>query len=321
MLLLTMIKEQEIYAWTRRLTQGQFLDVAVLEETEVTGVYVIAKRFINGRYVKYIEKIAPRIFDRVDESVFLDAALSLPVHHGVGKLTLSALTGSGVTATSSSAEFTIADVDKIIRYGQGKARVTGYTSTTVLTITVIDDFDQAIPFSNPVMPRVAEVGEWTLDAEITVLTGLHHLEGKTVSALADGNVVTNLVVSGGSVTLTQAASRITVGLPYTSTARNMPMAVPQNVIENKVKNITHMAIRLRNSRGLKAGSTLDALYPLKPRAYETFGEANKVKNGTHILAVEPFWDIDSTAYCVQEEPLPVTILGWVLESEIGDDPN
>jgi hypothetical protein len=319
LLLLTMIKEQEVYAWTRRVTQGQFLDVVGLEEGTDTSVYVVVKRKIGSRYVKYIEKIAPRLFTRIDECVFLDASLSLASQAGLGTLTFSAATGSGVTVTSSSAEFTVADVGKVIRYGEAKARVTGYTSTTVLTVTIIDDITETVHYSET--PRPANPGGWAIDAEVTSVGGLYHLEGLTVTALADGNVVRNLVVTNGTVTFPVAASRVVVGIPYKSTARNMPLAAPPNVIENKVKNITHLAIQLRKSRGLKAGTALDALYSLKPRQHELFGEANKAKNGTHILAVEPIWDIDATSYIVQDEPLPATILGYIVESEVGDDNN
>ena len=47
--------------------------------------------------------------------------------------------------------------------------------------------------------------------EVTTLNGLDHLEGETVIALADGNLVTGLTVASGAVTLANAASIIHVG--------------------------------------------------------------------------------------------------------------
>lgn len=44
--------------------------------------------------------------------------------------------------------------------------------------------------------------------------GLDHLEGETVSVLADGIVQPDMVVSGGSITLPRTANRVSVGLPY-----------------------------------------------------------------------------------------------------------
>ena len=52
-------------------------------------------------------------------------------------------------------------------------------------------------------------------APTTTITGLDHLEGKEVTALADGSVVTGKTVSSGQITLGTEASVVHVGLPYT----------------------------------------------------------------------------------------------------------
>lgn len=54
-----------------------------------------------------------------------------------------------------------------------------------------------------------------LETAVTTISNLEHLEGKTVSILADGKEVKNKVVTDGAVTLTTAAKKIVVGLPYT----------------------------------------------------------------------------------------------------------
>jgi len=54
-------------------------------------------------------------------------------------------------------------------------------------------------------------------APTTTIAGLSHLEGCTVTAIADGVVVPDMVVDGGSVELGFPASYVTVGLPYTTT--------------------------------------------------------------------------------------------------------
>ncbi|WP_204311451.1 hypothetical protein, partial [Stenotrophomonas maltophilia] len=50
----------------------------------------------------------------------------------------------------------------------------------------------------------------------TTISGLGHLEGKTVSILADGNVAPQAVVSGGSITLDGPSLVVHVGLPITA---------------------------------------------------------------------------------------------------------
>ena len=75
---------------------------------------------------------------------------------------------------------------------------------------------------------------WYLDAGVrtlsdefrTVVNGLGHLEGETVSILADGASQAPQVVSGGVITLPTPAKNVLVGLPYTPILRTMNMDVP-----------------------------------------------------------------------------------------------
>jgi len=53
-------------------------------------------------------------------------------------------------------------------------------------------------------------------ASTSAVTGLSHLEGKTVQVLADGAVHPDLVVTSGAITLNYAATEIKVGLKYIS---------------------------------------------------------------------------------------------------------
>lgn len=68
-------------------------------------------------------------------------------------LTLSALSGVGVTATLAAAGFTNSDVGRNIIAGNGSAVITGFTSTTVVTVTVIDAFATLVNAG----------GQWGLD--------------------------------------------------------------------------------------------------------------------------------------------------------------
>jgi hypothetical protein len=68
----------------------------------------------------------------------------------------------------------------------------------------------------------------TYDGAATgTVTGLDHLEGETVDALADGKVYKSLTVSGGSVSLPggETAAKWAVGLPYASNADTLELDV------------------------------------------------------------------------------------------------
>jgi hypothetical protein len=78
------------------------------------------------------------------------------------QLTLSAITvGTGRTATAAAACFEASDVGRQITNGAGLATITAYTSTTVVTVTIVDAF-AASPIAS---------GQWTLtESPKTTLT-------------------------------------------------------------------------------------------------------------------------------------------------------
>lgn len=316
LLLFTIIKDQEIYAWSRRVTKGQYIDVAAFDGEGETDVYYIVQRKLNGRYKKVIERLASRDFETKEDPVFLDCALSLPKTYPAGNIEITAKTGDGVMVTSDAAVFGSSDVDKILRFGNGKARVVSVVNSTKITVDVIRDFDQLVHYED--VPRRAISGEWTLDAEVTTVSGLYHLEGQTVSALADGNVIRNLTVTNGTVTLPQAASRVIVGIPYKSIAKNLPLNLPGEVVESKRKRVPSLALRVLDTKGLKIGNRVDELYSPRTALAEVLGDTGPLYTGITHLTIEPVWSDEGQNYFVQEDPLPATILGYILGADFGD---
>jgi hypothetical protein len=55
----------------------------------------------------------------------------------------------------------------------------------------------------------------------SLFSGLGHLEGRTVKVLADGALHPERVVTGGAITLDHAASKVLVGLGYTSRLKTL----------------------------------------------------------------------------------------------------
>ena len=78
--------------------------------------------------------------------------------------------------------------------------------------------------------KTAQIDAFYVDAGLTysgvstsTITGLGHLEGETVKVVADGAVQSDKTVTGGSITLDLAASKVHVGLSYGWVYRGMKL--------------------------------------------------------------------------------------------------
>jgi hypothetical protein len=89
---------------------------------------------------------------------------------------------------------------------------------------------------------------------ITTVAGLDHLDGLTVTGLADGDVIPPTVVSGGIITLPESASTITVGLPYTCQLQSVYLDAGQPTVQGRRKAIFAVTARVRNSAGVTTGT-------------------------------------------------------------------
>lgn len=314
----TIVKEQEVYAWTRATTKGFYKDVITVEEDGKDVTYIAVERYVRGHKVRTLEHLANREITNVEEAVCVDAALQLGATYPSATLIVSAVEGE-VTLTAGSSIFSSGNVGDIIRGGGGKIEITAYTSGTVVTGYVLQELTDVIP--ETVLPRTLKSGEWTLDTPVTTVSGLWHLEGETVKILADGDVLEDQVVTDGTVNLTDPASRVIVGLGYTCVAETLPPVAPQNIIESRIKDIVGIAVRLHESRGLSFGRDLTDLEEMRDRTDEVLGEPTRLQNGIRILPVQGDWDVDATMFYQQSYPLPASILGLVTDLEVGDDRN
>lgn len=318
LLAFALVREQNVFAWTQNHTEGFFRDAAVVEEDGEDRVYFTVERRIGANTVKTIERLARRNFVNVEDAIFLDDTLTLGGTYPGATLTLSAYAvEAAVTLTASAGVFASGDVNKIVRAGGGKIRITGYTSTTVVTGIILQEVTDRIPISEEIVVQAS--GEWTLDAEITTISGLWHLEGKTVGVLANGSVLANKTVVNGSITLESAASRVVVGLRYTARLQTLPPTAPEAIVEGRRKSLVGVSMRVNETRGLSLGADLDHLYDMKDRTTELWGEPTNLQTKMSYEFLAGNWDENGQMWFVQANPLPATILSFVKDLEIGDD--
>lgn len=145
----------------------------------------------------------------------------------------------------------------------------------------------------------------------TTLSGLSHLEGRTVSILTDGAVHPDRVVSSGAVTLDWPASKAHVGLSFTSEIVTLPIEAggTAGTAQSKTKRVNEMSIRFVNTLGGKAGiengNYLDVIpsrdyHDLMDQGPGAFTDDRK-------LVMPSQYDTNACIRVVQDQPLPMTV--------------
>ncbi len=151
-------------------------------------------------------------------------------------------------------------------------------------------------------------------------SGLDHLEGRTVSIVADGIVRDDQAVEDGAITLDEPASSVEIGLPYTHLIEPLPPSAADGaggravrLIEAAFRIEDTAALRLDIGRGLNdiplrrfGAPLLDAPPPM------VSGDIRVRSLGWRKTLDQPLWRIE------QSIPLPFTLLAVTTELNVND---
>lgn len=172
---------------------------------------------------------------------------------------------------------------------------------------------------------------WYLDcavrysgASTDTMTGLSHLNGRTVNILADGAVLNLATVSNGSCTIEKPASTVLAGLPFSSVLQ--PMTIDINNMSDgtsrgRFKRIHRMLLALQKSLGgevsTDSGFTWQYLYtrdfpdPMDSSPPVFTGDTEVVTASDHNRNLQ--------VMVRQNQPLPLTVLAMVAKIDFYGD--
>ena len=142
--------------------------------------------------------------------------------------------------------------------------------------------------------------------EGTAVNGLAHLEGKTVSALIDGEEITGLVVTNGSVTLPRSGREVVIGLPYKCTLITLPLAssVARGNLQGSIKNINEVHVRVSKDGDLYANN-----YPheILFEAQRDVSDLSDTNSKMLKLSLSGSWDVQGQIILEHRDALPIEI--------------
>ena len=245
------LKQQDILGWAVHEIGGSEVvvkDIMTLRTSTSQDVYILVDRTINGTTKRYIEKLTPEFRNmELKEACFMDSSLTLDQTETSLALTLDSSTvGTGKTFTAAGSKFAIGDIGKYIKntMGNGYALITGYTSATVVTCTILTAFTSTSIAAN----------SWAVSA--TTISGLSHVEGETVSIWADGATLPNEVVTSGAITVDVPIFYAKIGLSFDRVIKSNRLDFPTAAgsVQGSIGRIHQLYIRLFETTALKVGT-------------------------------------------------------------------
>ena len=201
-------------------------------------------------------------------------------------------------------------VDNYKWFFLSKNYVAGSSSPTYIT-------EFSLPTEGTFMNNCGQVG-----LAATTIPNLSHLNGMTVAILADGLVLDQQVVQGGTVTLPANYVTVQIGLPYTCQLQpvNVEAGLPDGTLQGRQVNITKLVLKVWNSAGGKIGADFNHLQPIndlqRSALINTYGvpiytgDVKQVRGGGYQ---------SSGSVCIQQDdPLPMTITAIIAEVQPGN---
>lgn len=156
-----------------------------------------------------------------------------------------------------------------------------------------------------------------IGSSLVTISGLEHLEGKSVSILADGAALANQTVTSGLVTLSAACSTVHVGLHWDSILKPMKLHAGSQLgtARGKKQKIHRLTVAFHETYGGKYGPTETELYDIP------FSTGSDPELHTEDMDAEfpGDWTNAAELVIVQDKPLPMTILGIVPRVSLAED--
>ena len=159
------------------------------------------------------------------------------------------------------------------------------------------------------------------DVPTSTISGLDHLEGETVSILADGATHADKTVSGGNITLDRTAQKVHVGLNYNSILQTLRIEAgsQQGVAQSKIKRINEITVRLHKTLGVEVGGDLDNMENIPFRSSAAImGSPIDLFSGDKKIELRDDYNTDGHVFVRQSQPLPLTVLSIYPEITVYD---
>jgi len=346
MLTFTYVRDQNVAAWTRHVTDGKYRSVCSARNLDAEGetIYTVVEREVAGARTWFIEKSATRDFTSPFSDCAVIVELDSQTRNGeaVGEDNWEFMLGTGsgwsidtlaelvsgatceiripkfilpgsLLGTPVYPDFAGDEKRWIVLYDADGNRYTMQILSVWPGIGNEDTYQVVLNMDIPAALAVAPDGSrWELGAKRFV--GYDHLIGETVAVRGDSGAHAPLVVEAdGSITLNLIVNTCAAGLPFESTVRTLPLAGGRGDIKSKQKLISICGIDIAESAGIWAGESLDSM--TQQRA--AFDDPTAPQTGRVDVRYQNTWNTGGQIYIQNRDPIACTILGFSPEVSVG----
>lgn len=324
LLCLTYMKEHDVIGWTRCETDGTVESVCVIPEGGQDAVYMIVNRGTPGGALdpsprRYVERLSNRQIEDIREAAFLDSYTQIDGRITDG--TTLSLSGGGVLVPGQA--YTLTATGKFAATDVGDYVVVGYeagdNNGTGARYQIIqyNNANQVVGLleTPPQTSGTISATDWAIARR--QITGLSRLSGYTVGVLGDGGVQDDQVIAGSVATIDPPSVIATVGLKYNCDIETLEINAPgAETLSTKAKLIKELGLIVQETRSIRAGPDFDNLDEYDARQTNNIGLPDII-DGTVNIPIRSNWSERGRVCIRQSDPLPMTILGIVLDFKEG----
>jgi len=300
---------QKVWGWFPLVIDGLVESVAVNKGITEDEVWLIVKRTINGETKRYIEYFKPRDWgDDQADCFFVDCGLTFDGGDAVTITGISKADPCVVTAVNTFSDGDQIKLADIVGMTEVNNKVYTVSNPTEANFELRDKLD-AVDIDSTGFTLYVSGG--TAQPVDNTFSGLDHLEGKTVSVLGDGSVHKDVVVSSGTVILTEYYNKVHIGLPYTS--KLMPMKIElqmqSGTARAKVKRISQIIFSFYKTLGARFGPTESGQLDTIPfrKTTDPMGSPPPLFTGEKQASFPGGYELNGDIFVEQSQPLPMTI--------------
>ncbi len=310
-------KAQQVAGWCRQVTGktdsttwDEIESVGVItSESEEDQVWVAVKRTIDGATKRYVEYFKPHEFYSVLADYFgVDSGLT---YDGGAAVTITGITNANpAVVTAASHGFS----------NGNKVRITGVAGMTDVNIGLTEAYTVAGAAANTFQLSGIDSTGWgvytsggTAQKVTNTVSGLGHLEGRTVDILIDGARHPSAEVDSGAVSLSWYGNLIHVGLPIVPIVKPMKLEAGGDgqTSQGKKKRVYGLIARFYETYSAKWGPDADHLDEVP---FGTGGTA-ELFSGDKEYPFDGPVETEGDLYITQDGPFPMTILALIPKME------